>query len=274
MVALLIFKYNCHSCNTIHNTPWGRPFGIPIATFGLIGFVLILFLLKMQKILLASVFVIFSVFVSVILIFAQVFVLKTICPLCLISEICLILVWFLLYFQEKNILFRLVSTFLLILIMGSTIQFLNHNNYSVRAMKVINMYITQPSSQIQYSDAGHNNLPSEMNLINDNMNEVELNLSNSYVLFFSTDCSSCDRTLKAVSFLSKDKQPILVDVWIPAKKSLIQEKKHVQKKLYGINIDQKFILYDYKRKYSANVPNLVKNGKILEISKVLNKEDN
>ncbi len=99
---LLLTKYQCTTCKSIHNSIWGRPFGIPIALFGLITYLFLLIIICSGKKQVAYILATAGLLISLFLVYVQFNILKSFCIFCIISAILLLSIWLVLTTVHKN----------------------------------------------------------------------------------------------------------------------------------------------------------------------------
>ncbi len=95
-------KYECVICDTVHNTAWGQPFGIPIAYLGVLGYGLIYICIKIGKRNYGLMLATAGALASMMLMLVQAFILQQFCIFCMISAGIMISLWFLLWYQERE----------------------------------------------------------------------------------------------------------------------------------------------------------------------------
>ncbi len=95
-------KYGCEICETVHNSIWGQPFGIPIAYFGALGYGLIYICIKTGNRNYGLLLTAAGAVTSMMLIIIQAFILKQFCVFCMISAGIMITLWLLLWYQERQ----------------------------------------------------------------------------------------------------------------------------------------------------------------------------
>lgn len=93
---ILLTKYQCIACQSIHNSIWGKPFGIPVALFGLCAYLTLFVLVVKNKEWLAFIFATVGFGISFILVYAQFVILESLCVFCLVSAIIMLSIWLLL----------------------------------------------------------------------------------------------------------------------------------------------------------------------------------
>lgn len=115
---LLFTKYQCSTCQTMHNSAWGRPFGIPIAFFGLSFYIAIMYMIVKAKEHLASVLATGGFIVSLFLVYVQLAILKSFCIFCLFSGILILSIWILLItaFNNQKYIKALLASVLIALV--------------------------------------------------------------------------------------------------------------------------------------------------------------
>lgn len=102
-IYLLLTKYQCTACQSIHNSAWGKPYGIPIALFGLAGYLIQFILLLKRREKIAFIFSTIGLVVSTILIYIQFVILKSICAFCLLSGVISLSIWLNLLYVCKDL---------------------------------------------------------------------------------------------------------------------------------------------------------------------------
>lgn len=98
-------------CATVNSSPWSELWGIPIAIFGLLSYIAVLFLVfvgpKIAFLTKYSAFFLlgigtFGFLFSLYLLYIELFILKTICQWCLVSAICMTAIFIASIFSMKQ----------------------------------------------------------------------------------------------------------------------------------------------------------------------------
>lgn len=161
-------KYGCEACDTVHNTFWGQPFGVPIAYVGILGYLLILLCLVRGKRNYALLLAAGGALVSMNMVLIQIFVLKQYCVFCCISAVIMVGLWLLLGYQQRES--RPVRCMLLIplLAVGAFLLLLHFSDGANQANSRI-----EESSSIAVSQPGQDTPSSSESFIQDSDTQSE-----------------------------------------------------------------------------------------------------
>lgn len=101
-IYISLSKYQCEACNSIHNTVWGQPLGFPIAWMGVFMYAFILTAVLSRRPRIALLASILGISGTVVLVLAQLLILKQYCIFCLLSAVVLTCLWAALWMEEKE----------------------------------------------------------------------------------------------------------------------------------------------------------------------------
>lgn len=99
---ILLTKYQCSACESVHNSIWGRPFGIPVAAFGFCAYLALLILAGRGNKKLALMLATAGLFISAGLVYIQFMVLKSLCIYCLLSASLMLIIWIILVAARED----------------------------------------------------------------------------------------------------------------------------------------------------------------------------
>lgn len=266
---LLLTAYGCSTCSTVHNTLWGRPFGFPLAAFGLLWYLLVFFSVYRKKAAMAFYLSSTGTAVSIGLVYLQAAVLKEFCVYCLFSAFLMTAIWALLLFntpdirEEKQVIVPLV----VLLFAGVLALYLLVPGQIEDGLK--------PGKIRQVAYSIHNSLTEitvrEKSLRDDDLlllytaagRPVEIKMSEKEIFFFASHCKACDRFLDSIAGLPEEQRPLLVDTEIHVLVDRETEIERVKDKFEPYDLDPASVLYDFDRIDPVNsVPAVVIKGQL------------
>lgn len=264
---ILFTGYSCSTCNTVHNTMWGKPFGIPLAAFGLLWYALLLFAAQKGRRQTAYYLASAGVVVSMGLLYMQAAVIRQFCFICLISAALMAFIWLILLikagnWEEKQVITALVAlAFLGTSGLYAALPAGDAGGDKTGKLQNMALAVNNHLTRITIKEKRLHN-EDILLLYTSGGKPVEVKMSEEIIFFFSPSCRACKPLLHKISALPAEKRPLLVDTSIHALSSREKEIQQVQEELRACSLDPEQVLYDFDRLDPVGtIPVLLSKGK-------------
>lgn len=271
ILFILTTQYQCDSCDTLHNTMMGKPFGIPIAAIGLVGFAT-LYAMYLKNNRYFGVLLTVAFLASIVFVYAQAIIYQQFCPYCITVESLVAALWIYHLYNKQHLTTGLLTTVAIystIAILTVSINYVENNTYKyVDELAKYKPPIIQktPDSQqhgfskpqefdnnqsvsIVHEDTTSQELsaPKELKekssaptdnivLYDQYRNPVKIDNGKS-ILYVASWCKACDKALEQ-AFIMNDIIVVDTAINIPESEEIVA----MQKKANPYNID---IYYDF-----------------------------
>lgn len=196
ILAILVYLLTqyCPECNSIHRSIYGKPFGIPLAVYG-ISFIILLLYLFFEKNRWFYPALCLSLVVSLVLVTIQALVLRQYCIYCLACEGLFFMLWVINKYNRK----KLIWAILIALCMGLCFIL----GWLMNAVADDSMHYISPEGEITQKFA----------VYTWEGTQTQIELTDKKTIFVASWCDHCHELLKSLSFEDWE-QIYVVDVAI------------------------------------------------------------